>query len=178
MVKYNPLLKADGYRAGTDGSIWSCWKTVGMGRGQSPKKIMSEEWHRLKGDPRKEDGRLRYTIKINNGRYRRAYGSVLVLEAFKGLCPKGMESCHNDGDCTNDSIKNLRWGTSTENKADMIGHGTRIRGVDINTAKLGEDDVRSIRLAGYPLKPQADKHGVSCALISLIIRRKVWKHVN
>lgn len=48
----------------------------------------------------------------------------LVLEAFVGPCPPGMEACHNDGDTSNNSLPNLRWDTSSANKQDMIRHGT------------------------------------------------------
>ena len=48
----------------------------------------------------------------------------LVLEAFVGPCPEGMEGCHNDGDASNNALSNLRWDTSSANKQDMIRHGT------------------------------------------------------
>lgn len=48
----------------------------------------------------------------------------LVLQAFVGPCPDGMEGCHNDGDATNNQIGNLRWDTSLSNSLDMARHGT------------------------------------------------------
>jgi hypothetical protein len=48
----------------------------------------------------------------------------LVLEAFVGLRPPGMEACHNDGDHTNDRLSNLRWDTSSGNSHDSVAHGT------------------------------------------------------
>jgi len=47
----------------------------------------------------------------------------LVLEAFVGPCPEGMQGCHNDGDCTNNHVSNLRWDTPLENNLDKIRHG-------------------------------------------------------
>ena len=47
----------------------------------------------------------------------------LVLEAFIGSCPKGMEGCHNDGDPSNNRLDNLRWDTRSENTRDAIRHG-------------------------------------------------------
>lgn len=49
----------------------------------------------------------------------------LVLEAFTGPCPDGMEACHNDGNPTNNTIENLRWGTRSENRQDAVKHGTQ-----------------------------------------------------
>lgn len=47
----------------------------------------------------------------------------LVLTAFVGPAPVGMEACHNDGDCVNDVLSNLRWDTSSGNSYDIVRHG-------------------------------------------------------
>lgn len=47
----------------------------------------------------------------------------LVLAAFVGPCPDGMEGCHNDGDPANNRLTNLRWDSSSENKRDTVRHG-------------------------------------------------------
>lgn len=51
----------------------------------------------------------------------------LVLEAFIGPCPEGMEVCHNNATRNDNRLVNLRYGTSAENKADMLKHGTNER---------------------------------------------------
>lgn len=51
----------------------------------------------------------------------------LVLLAFRGPCPLGMEGCHNDGDAANNKLTNLRWDTHEANMEDMIRHQGRIR---------------------------------------------------
>jgi HNH endonuclease/NUMOD4 motif len=43
---------------------------------------------------------------------------ALVLTAFVGAAPNGMECCHWDDDPANNYIGNLRWGTRTDNLAD------------------------------------------------------------
>ena len=48
----------------------------------------------------------------------------LVLEAFAGPCPPRMEALHWNGVKTDCRLSNLRWGTSAENTADMVRHGT------------------------------------------------------
>lgn len=48
----------------------------------------------------------------------------LVLQAFVGPCPDGMEACHNNGDYTDNRLANLRWDTKAENGADKIQHRT------------------------------------------------------
>ena len=54
---------------------------------------------------------------------KRARVHRLVLEAFIGPCPDGMECCHNDGDPSNNHISNLRWDTRINNRQDAIRHG-------------------------------------------------------
>jgi hypothetical protein len=48
----------------------------------------------------------------------------LVLCAFVGPRPDGMEACHNDGDPANNCVSNLRWDTRTNNIYDAVQHGT------------------------------------------------------
>lgn len=48
----------------------------------------------------------------------------LVLEAFVGPKPPGMDGCHYDGNPQNNHIENLRWDTRAGNLADAIRHGT------------------------------------------------------
>lgn len=49
----------------------------------------------------------------------------VVLEAFVGPRPPGMEACHNDGDKSNNALSNLRWDTKKANEFDAVRHGAR-----------------------------------------------------
>ena len=53
---------------------------------------------------------------------------LLVLEAFVGPRPPGMECCHWDNDRSNNQLFNLRWDTKAANKADQVRHGTASHG--------------------------------------------------
>lgn len=46
----------------------------------------------------------------------------LVLEAFTGPRPDGMEACHANGDRSDNRAGNLRWDTVRENANDRISH--------------------------------------------------------
>lgn len=48
----------------------------------------------------------------------------LVLEAFVGPRPVGMQGCHNDGNPANNRLGNLRWDTPSGNSLDLVRHGT------------------------------------------------------
>ena len=154
-----------GYFAAEDGSIHSRRRDIHK---------------KLKGEPRKEDGRLRYTLRRDNGTFDRKYGSYFVLLTWTGERPRGMEACHDDGNCLNDAPSNLRWDTSSANKNDMKKHGTAPVGEQSPTAKLTVPEVqniRKLRSRGTPLRVLAGQYGVTEANISAICKRRTWKHV-
>lgn len=47
----------------------------------------------------------------------------LVLEAFEGPCPDGMEACHWNDVPDDNRLENLRWGTHAENMRDRTRNG-------------------------------------------------------
>lgn len=57
-----------------------------------------------------------------DGRSRKVH--QLVMEAFVGPRPSGQEVLHRDGDKSNNALTNLRYGTRSENRLDMVAHGT------------------------------------------------------
>jgi hypothetical protein len=59
-----------------------------------------------------------------SGRYRMAKVHQLVMEAFVGHRPIGMEVCHNDGNNGNNRWTNLRYDTRAANERDKKKHGT------------------------------------------------------
>ena len=112
-----------------------------------------------------------------NGRPRSFYAHRIVLEAFVGPCPSGMECCHNDGDKTNARLDNLRWDTPTNNHRDKLAHGTDGRGERASMAKLTNSQVLSIRSSTDKTCDLAKAYGVRSSTISLIRHRKNWSHL-
>ncbi len=97
----------------------------------------------------------------------------LVLTAFVGRCPDGMQCLHIDNNPRNNHLQNLRWGTPKEN------HSTINRtGANNGRCRLTVDDVRKIRSS--PLGPAALAlhYQVSDTTIINIRNRKIWKHVE
>jgi hypothetical protein len=92
-----------------------------LGRVRSVDRLTSRG-NRLRGRVLKErrlpTGRPRVSLAFN-ARTVDAYPYRLVLEAFVGSCPPGMEALHWDDNFDNNALSNLRWGTRTDNMRDM-----------------------------------------------------------
>ncbi len=103
----------------------------------------------------------------------------LVLEAFVGPRPIGQESCHGDGNPSNNFWKNLRWGTRADNVQDSIRHGTKPRGSNHKSAILTENDIPTIRerCKSERCKDVARDYRVSRGAIQGIRDGVNWKHV-
>lgn len=63
-------------------------------------------------------------ISLRRGEIRvpKAYVHRLVMLAFVGPCPEGMEVCHNNDDPEDNRLANLRYGTHAENIGDIVRH--------------------------------------------------------
>ena len=122
---------------------------------------------------KESNGRFRVELR-KNGQNKSKLVHRLVLEAFVGPCPAGMECCHNDGDCLNNHLSNLRWDTKQSNEKDKILHKTY-------RAKLTEANVILIRTkyaaGGITQTALAEQFGVVSSQINHIINRKSWTHI-
>lgn len=104
----------------------------------------------------------------------------LVMAAFVGPCPEGMEVCHNNGDAGDNRLVNLRYDTRSANHLDKRAHGTARWGVDNPRARLSEQDVRDIRAAygaGESQGRLAARFDTPQTNVSNIVRRKTWRHL-
>lgn len=88
------------------------------------------------------------------------------------LCGKGREGCCNP--------KHLAWGTSSQNQADKLAHGTMPVGDRSHLAKLTEADaLEIIGLRGtVPQHVLANRFGVQQSAISRIQSGKRWAHLK
>lgn len=106
----------------------------------------------------------------------------LVIETFLGSCPEGMECCHNDGDCENNRLENLRWDTPKNNQKDRIKHGTYQYGIKNPAAKLTEQQVREIRqryaTGNYSYSKVARMYGIHTVTAYDIVKRIIWKQLT
>jgi len=112
---------------------------------------------------------------------KRAYLHNLVIEAFIGPRPQGMQTRHLDGNKLNARLDNLRYGTPSENLQDRWDHGKGNVGSRHGMSKLTEQDVGQIR-AKYKqwrvtMKTLADEYKVGPDTIKTIVTGKRWCHV-
>jgi hypothetical protein len=172
-VEYRDIPGFEGYRVGSDGSVWSRRNINGVG--------LVDRWRKIKSCTR-PNGYLHVTIAPLGQPELRRKLSVhrLVLEVFVGSCPEGMEACHRNDIPEDNRLKNLRWGTKLDNHNDrrlndMIPMGTRHY-----KARLNESDVKMIRYRrerGDLLDDIAGDFGVTKQCVLAIFKRRIWKHV-
>jgi NUMOD4 motif/HNH endonuclease len=97
----------------------------------------------------------------------------MVLEAFVGPCPEGMECRHGPGGSLDNRLVNLSWGTHLDNIGpDRLRDGTLPYGERSGGAKLSADDVAAIRrrrAAGETGASLAREYGVRNSQISRIV---------
>lgn len=169
------------YRVGDDGSLWVL-------RFDRNKK---QRWRQIKGGDL--NGYRRASLHNKHGRYFTKEPPllvmihVLVLTAFVGPCPEGMECRHfPDRNRSNNRLTNLSWGTRTENMQDKFAHDTHQRGSKSGMAKLIELQVLEIRKDRIQhvgsqreyARIKASKFGVSVSTVRTILRSKLhWPHV-
>ena len=71
------------------------------------------------------EGSLHVSLRRDGQTFKRRVHR-LVMEAFVGPRPDGLETRHIDGDHTNNHLSNLRYGTGSENSFDAMSHGTHV----------------------------------------------------
>lgn len=78
---------------------------------------------RIRALVRQPSGHLTVALRRNGARTT-AQVHRLVLEAFVGPCPRGMEACHGNDVPDDNRLANLRWDTRAANQLDSVRNGT------------------------------------------------------
>lgn len=107
-----------------------------------------------------------------------AYVAHLVLEAFVGPRPAGLNACHNDSDPTNNRVENLRWDTQSNNLADRLPRNTHPWGENTHLHKLTEELVRQIRASDRSDESWATELGVHRQTIRNARVGKTWTYLK
>lgn len=123
MEQWLPVVGYEGlYSVSDEGRVrseprWNTWLTRWGTRGRRylPGCVLQLMYDR-QGYPKCSLGR--------DGAERQVHVHTLVLTAFIGPCPSGMEACHKENDPANVRLDNLRWDTHSNNLRDRVRHGT------------------------------------------------------
>ena len=146
------------------------------------KDKIAEAPHQLIPSPAgKPPGYLKVSLRGIDGKRRQKYVHALVLEAFIGQCPDGLEACHADGNKLNNELGNLRWDTHPSNELDKKRHQTSGIGERNAMAKLTDDDVRTIRdmsMNGIPHRRISEQFGVNPGTVWKISYGERWSHIT
>lgn len=145
-------------------------------------RVKSYAWSKqpiIRRQEKDRDGYLTVVLKRNTVR-KRFFIHRLVLLAFNGPCPQGMEASHTDGDKCNNELSNLTWESHADNILRKINHGTVLLGENSPASKLNEVAVKRIRESydgGQKVKYISKYFGISTRQCYKIINRENWRHV-
>jgi len=147
-----------------------------LGRVRRAKKSRGSRIGKLTSLANDKDGYVVVTLHVA-GLIRNRKVHRLVATEFIANPESLPEINHKDGDKTNNKVGNLEWCTHPDNQDHARKLGLMASGSRNGAAKLTEADVLEIRTATKSGPYLARLYGVSVATISLIKRRKTWRHV-
>lgn len=121
-------------------------------------------------------------ILRDRGRVHRCRIAALVLGAFIGERPKGMQINHRDGDKANNALTNLEYVTPQQNVAHAKGlglyRGGGRYGEQNGSARLTNRKAEAIRRRaslGWSQRRLGQMYGVSHVAIGKIVRNETWQ---
>lgn len=158
------------YWASTHGRIWS----VGRWNSNKGGRIVGTGLSNAGGRYH------RFTVSIPGRKPREVQVHTAVLLAHVGPPQHGQVCRHMDGDCRNNRIENLTWGTHQENQNDRAKHGTHCKGERNPSAVLTTQAVRQMRglhADGVAATELAEMYGVSLSAAWAVVNHKTWRHV-
>jgi hypothetical protein len=179
MIK--PIPEYPGYFADEDGNIWTNRPRNGVGE---PTKELRQRKISVRSKKRKY--KLMYVCLKVNGVMHKPSIAYLVLTAFVSPRPEGMQICHGVNRETDNSLKNLSWGTPEKNNGeDKVRDGTQMFGEKNHEHKLNELQVRIIR-KGYGFRKKEFLTGVDFGryfnvtpnTVMRAFRGETWKHIR
>lgn len=162
-----------GYMVSSEGRVRSYWTAHG--------------WTRFASDPRmlkpgklNKQGYLAVRLRTTTGKAKSVTVHRLVMRAFIGPCPDGMNVNHKDGDPRNNRLENLEYVTHSENVMHAYRTGLRRRtvGEASPTSKINwliVSVMRSAAAQGQTKAVIARHFGVSESTVRSVVTGKSWR---
>jgi hypothetical protein len=155
------------YRIDVTGQVWWFHKGLNIWKTLSPGITKKKNYRRI-------------NLRDSSGAITSIFIHCLMLEAFVGPRPEGMECCHWDGNGGNNNLDNIRWDTPKNNSKDAIRLGRNHPGEKCGSSKLTDKiilRIRRLKNRGWTNRKLADKFNVSSTVIFNVYHRNTWKHV-
>ena len=173
MEIWKPVIGYEGfYEASNQGRVRSVVRTVAFGRKGGERNVggvILKPVFGSRGYP---------VVNLTKpGSRRQLFLHKVILEAFTGGRPEGMECCHNNGDTSDARLENLRWDTRSGNHKDKRKHGTWQVGERANNVKLTNEIVLAIRRRGLTASQARREYGLSKTNASRIVKGVTWRHL-
>lgn len=135
--------------------------TGGMSNVLIPEKMLKPQ--------AQKSGHLEVKLGARHPKHHRIHR--LVMLAFCGPCPPGMEVCHNDSNPANNRLDNLRYGTRLSNRLDMV----RVGNEGCQVLKVPQVyEIRARLKRGDTCNAIAEDYGVHKSTISKIKQGRNW----
>ena len=167
------------YAADNWGDIWTLWRMARLSTGRVVWSL-GTEWTKMRKQLTRS-GHYRLGLRRPDGTKKNKLVHCLVLEAFIGPCPPGLECRHKNGLPGDNFVGNIVWGTRSENANDRGRHGVRsFRGEGHVCAVMTEEEVllaRKLSADGMLLKDIVSKLGHNMGTVQSAIVGKSWSHL-
>lgn len=113
MTEWRPVIGFEGkYEVGDDGRVRSVERFDASGAHRRSRELRPSR-----------DGSGYLQVVLCDGRRHNRKVHRLVLEAWTGPRPRGLQARHLDGNQLNNTRGNLAWGTGSANVNDQVAHG-------------------------------------------------------
>lgn len=168
-----------GYSVTGDGRVFTHRRRFGLGKGRGGGVVIDPTFSRELRQFVGHGGYLYVSIAREQGQ-RAVPVHRLIMDAFVGPEPEGQEVRHLDGDCRNNTLSNLAYGTPKQNADDRMRCGVRFIGENNPRARVTEDVVRGIRAraaTGEAVRAIARSLKIGATTVADIVKRKRWQHV-
>lgn len=167
-----------GYRVSDTGVVQSCWKLKHKKGRFNGYMIVRRQWRTLKAFLR---GSYIAVILLNRAHQRKTVVvHRLMLLSFFGPSSFLEVARHLDGNCKNNTLKNLCWGTRKQNCADRDKHGRTARGLRNGKSKLSVKKIRLIRkrIKNTFARVLARRFNVATSTIYSVTSGRSWRQVS
>jgi len=168
-----------GYSVTEGGEVYTHRRRLGLGQGKGSRMEIDPTYAKRLNHYNGHGGYLYVSISVR-GKQRPVPIHRLLLDAFVGPCPDGMECRHLDGNPMNNNLSNLCYGTVRQNAKDRATHGRNRAGEAHPRSKLRATQVIAMRkqyLAGTPIATIARSFSVAESTAVDIVKGRKWKHL-